>query len=114
MTPMKARPASIWFGHSTEFVLRRHVRQYPCVRMAEALPASTGGDSSAVLGPRLATKTPLLLEVTPFAAPSAMTALAHSFRTGTGRYDPFGKPSANDRYLRNPPVHGTSLEGQQR
>ena len=26
--------------------------------------------------------------------------LAHSFRTGTGRYDPFRKPSANDRYLR--------------
>jgi hypothetical protein len=25
--------------------------------------------------------------------------LAHSFRTGTGRYDPFGKSSANDRYL---------------
>src|SRR5208337_3628589 len=26
--------------------------------------------------------------------------LAHSFRTGPGRYDPFRKSSANDRYLR--------------
>jgi len=26
--------------------------------------------------------------------------LAHSFRTGTGRYDPVAKPSANDRLLR--------------
>jgi hypothetical protein len=30
----------------------------------------------------------------------AMTALAHSFRTGTGRYDPFGKPSAMAAILR--------------
>ncbi len=28
--------------------------------------------------------------------------MAHSFHTGTGRYDPFGKSSANDRYLRAP------------
>ena len=26
--------------------------------------------------------------------------MAQPFRTGTGRYDPFGKSSANDRYLR--------------
>jgi len=35
---------------------------------------------------------------------------AHSFRTGTGRYDPFGKPSANDRYLRTPALPGGGFE----
>jgi hypothetical protein len=34
--------------------------------------------------------------------PGGCPQLAHSFRTGTGRYDPFGKPSANDRSLRIP------------
>jgi hypothetical protein len=46
-----------------------------CVCMGEALSASTDGALAAVLGPRLGTKTLLWLNLTPLAAPSAMTAL---------------------------------------
>jgi hypothetical protein len=46
----------------------------PCVRMAEALSAAMAV-CAVVQGPRLATKTLLWPDLTPYAAPTAMTAL---------------------------------------